>query len=237
MSLKPNMKNVVDIQGTLCLPVRVYFEKKGPSKYMSHLDLMRCMTRTIRRAGIPIWYTEGFNPHPFMTFALPLSLGTAGLCESMDIRLTDSMSFDEVKTRLNSALCEGIVVTEVNYVREKATAIHSAVYAVTLLSEGVSGEALAAQMEAYLAQNEIIVQKKNKKKQMVDIDIKPHVMDFSVSAAGECAVLNIRLPAGNSLNINPNIVLKGFEAAQGLTFARCDIVREKLLTESGEEFR
>lgn len=237
MSLKPSMKNVVDIQGTLCLPVRVYFEKKGPSKYMSHLDLMRCMTRTIRRAGIPIWYTEGFNPHPFMTFALPLSLGTAGLCESMDIRLTDDMSFSDIKTRLNGALCEGIEVTEVNYVGEKATAIHSAVYAVTLSADGVSSETLAAKLEAYLSQNEIIVQKKNKKKQMVDIDIKPHIMAFFVSAADDCAALTVRLPAGNSLNINPNIVLKGFEAAQNVTFARCDIVREKLLTESGEEFK
>ena len=51
------MKNVVDIQGTLCLPIRVFFTKTGPSKYMSHLDLMRCMTRAIRRAGVPIWYT------------------------------------------------------------------------------------------------------------------------------------------------------------------------------------
>lgn len=237
MSLKPSMKNVVDIQGTLCLPVRIYFEKQGPSKYMSHLDLMRCMTRTIRRAGVPIWYTEGYNPHPFMTFALPLSLGTAGLCESMDVRLTTDMSFDEIKTRLNRALCEGIVVTEVNYVSEKATAIHSAVYHIRLSVTGMDGEVLCAELDRYLSQNEIIVQKKNKKKQLVDIDIKPHVMEFGVSAEGECAVLKIRLPAGNALNINPNIVLKGFESAQGVAFERCDIVRTKLLTEAGEEFR
>lgn len=237
MSLKPNMKNVVDIQGTLCLPIRIYFEKKGPSKYMSHLDLMRCMTRTIRRAGIPIWYTEGFNPHPFMTFALPLSLGTAGLCESMDVRLTTDMSFDEIKTRLNGALCEGIVVTEVNYVREKATAIQSALYRIELTATGMSREELSAALEDYLSQEEIIVQKKNKKKQLVDIDIKPHVMAFAVTAEGEGAILHLRLPAGNSLNINPNIVLKGFEGAKGVALARCDIVREKMLTESGEEFK
>ena len=237
MSLKPSMKNVVDIQGTLCLPIRIYFVKQGTSKYMSHLDLMRCMIRTIRRAGVPIWYTEGFNPHPFMTFALPLSLGTAGLCESMDVRLTDSMGFDEVKSRLNAALCEGIEVTEVNYVGEKATAIHSAVYRIGLTAADMGGEALSAALEDYLSQAEIIVQKKNKKKQLVDIDIKPHIMDFSVSAEGDRAVLAIRLPAGNALNINPNIVLKGFEKARGISFERCDTVREKLLTESGELFR
>ncbi len=237
MSLKPSMKNVVDIQGTLCLPIRIYFVKQGPSKYMSHLDLMRCMTRTIRRAGVPIWYTEGFNPHPFMTFALPLSLGTAGLCESMDVRLTDSMGFDEIKTRLNAALCEGIEVTEVNYVREKATAIQSAVYRIKLAMTGMSGDELSAALEDYLSQAEIIVQKKNKKKQLVDIDIKPHIMAFSVCAEGDGAVLEIRLPAGNALNINPNIVLKGFENTHGAVFTLCDVVREKLLTENGEVFR
>ena len=146
MSLRTGMKNVVDIQGTLCLPIRVFFVKEGPSKYMSHLDLMRCMTRTIRRAGVPIWYTEGFNPHPFMTFAMPLSLGTSGMCETMDVRMTTDMPFEEVKSRLNSALCEGIYVTKVDYQGQKATAIKSAVYQITLTAEGFSGEQLRDEM-------------------------------------------------------------------------------------------
>lgn len=237
MSLKPTMKNVVDIQGTLCLPIRIYFEKKGPSKYMSHLDLMRCMTRTIRRAGIPIWYTEGFNPHPFMTFALPLSLGTAGMCESMDVRLTNDMSFDEIKSRLNAALCEGIVVTEVNYIGEKAAAIQSAIYTIKLSVNGMSGESLCSELREYLSQDEIIVQKKNKKKQLVDIDIKPHIMQFSIRVDGESAVLSVRLPAGNNLNINPSIVLKGFKDKKCLEFDLCEIVREKMLNQSGEYFK
>lgn len=237
MSLNRDMKNVVDIQGTLCLPIRVYFIKQGPSKYMSHLDLMRCMTRTIRRAGIPIWYTEGFNPHPFMTFALPLSLGTAGLCETMDVRLTEDLSFEEVKRRLNGVLCEGIEVTRVDYVGEKATAIQSAVYRIGLNVSGMGGEALCEALERYLTQDEIIVQKKNKKKQLVDMDVKPHVMACSTEVWGDGAVLRIQLPAGTTLNVNPGILLKGFEAANGLIFERCEIVREKILTENGEEFQ
>ena len=237
MSLTSGMKNVVDIQGTLCLPIRVFFTKTGPSKYMSHLDLMRCMTRAIRRAGVPIWYTEGFNPHPFMTFALPLSLGTSGLCESMDVRLTEDMSFEDVRTRLNAALCEGIEVLSVGYIGEKATAIHSAVYGVTMTADDIDAEALCAGWERYLSQDAIIVQKKNKKKQLVEMDVKPHVLDFPVSVQDDCARLQIRLPAGNNLNVNPNILIKGFEQAHGLTFERCEIVREKILTESGEKFK
>lgn len=236
MSLRSDMKNVVDIQGTLCLPIRVFFEKKGPSKYMSHLDLMRCMTRTIRRAGVPIWYTEGFNPHPFMTFAMPLSLGTSGMCETMDVRLTDDMSFDEVKSRLNDALCEGIEVTKVDYQHEKATAIVSAVYRIALAVDGMASEELCGKLKNYLSQNEIIAQKKNKKKQFVDIDIKPHILEFSVGTDGENVSLSIRLPAGTGLNINPNIILKSFGESISSEFDVCDIVRERILTGSGEDF-
>ena len=237
MSLNTGMKNVVDIQGTLCLPIRIFFVKTGPSKYMSHLDLMRCMTRTMRRAGVPIWYTEGFNPHPFMTFALPLSLGTSGLCETMYVRLTEDMPFEEVKTRLNAALCEGITVTGVDYQGKKATAIQSALYRITLTADGFSGEQLRDLLRNYLSREKIIVQKKNKKKQLIDIDVKPHVLSYDVTEEGECAVLSIQLPAGNDVNINPNILLKGFESVIGKEFDQCDIVRERILTESGEDFR
>ena len=237
MSLSTGMKNVVDIQGTLCLPIRVFFVKEGPSKYMSHLDLMRCMTRTIRRAGVPIWYTEGFNPHPFMTFSLPLSLGTSGMCETMDVRMTTDMPFEEVKDRLNSALCEGICVTKVDYQVEKATAIKSALYKITLTAEGFSGGQLSDELNKYLSQEKITVQKKNKKKQLVDMDVKPHVLSFEVTDSGECAVLSIQLPAGNDVNINPSIILKGFESAIGKEFDKCDIVRDRILTAGGEDFR
>ena len=237
MSLNTGMKNVVDIQGTLCLPIRIFFVKEGPSKYMSHLDLMRCMTRTIRRAGVPIWYTEGFNPHPFMTFAMPLSLGTSGLCETMDVRMTTDMPFEEVKSRLNEALCEGIRVTKVDYQVQKATAIQSAVYRITLTSDGFSGMQLRDEIEKYLSQDTITVQKKNKKKQLVDMDVKPHILSYDVTDGGNCAVLSIQLPAGNDVNINPSIILKGFENANSLSFDKCDIVRERILIESGEDFK
>ena len=71
--------------------VRILFSKMGRAKYVSHLDLVRTMTRAVRRADIPLWYTEGFNRHPYLTFAAPLSLGYEGLRESMDIRLEEEM--------------------------------------------------------------------------------------------------------------------------------------------------
>ena len=87
--------------------VRIMFSKTGRAKYVSHLDLVRAMTRAVRRADIPLWYTEGFNRHPYLTFASPLSLGYEGLRETMDIRMADDFPYDELAARLNAVLPEG----------------------------------------------------------------------------------------------------------------------------------
>ena len=69
--------------------VRIWFSKTGTAKYISHLDLTRCLIRTFRRTTVPLWYTEGFNPRPHLVFGLSLPLGVEGLCEDFDIRLDD----------------------------------------------------------------------------------------------------------------------------------------------------
>ena len=69
------------------LKIRTVYEKRGRAKYISHLDLNRCMQRTIRRAGLPIWYSEGFNPRMYLMFPLALSLGFESVCEVMDFNL------------------------------------------------------------------------------------------------------------------------------------------------------
>ena len=98
--------------------VRLLFSKMGRAKYTSHLDINRMMTRAVRRAGIPLWYTEGFNRHPYLTFASPLSLGFESEGEIMEIRLVEDMPLEEVTARMNTALPEGF------FVRETFEAVH-----------------------------------------------------------------------------------------------------------------
>lgn len=92
---------------------RIWFHKFGTAKYISHLDLNRCVARAFHKAKLPMWYTEGFNPHAFVTFALPLSLGVEGKHESMDIRLLEDMPKEEIIHRLNDALPKDIRVYDV----------------------------------------------------------------------------------------------------------------------------
>ena len=76
------------------IAVRLFFSKTGRAKYISALDLITCFQRAIRRTDIPVWHTQGFNPHTYVNVNLPLSLGSEGTNESMDIKLTEQMSFD-----------------------------------------------------------------------------------------------------------------------------------------------
>lgn len=92
--------------------LRLRFEKTGRAVYISHLDLMHTMQRAFSRAGLALKYSEGFNPHPQIAIALPLSVGVASLCEIMDFRLigeTDPVSLPE---KLTAVLPEGIRVTD-----------------------------------------------------------------------------------------------------------------------------
>ena len=82
---------------------RIVFEKRGRVKYISHLDLNRCMLRAVRRSGLPAWYTEGFHPHMYLMFPLALSLGAESTCEVMDIRLTEEVPPAEILARLKPA--------------------------------------------------------------------------------------------------------------------------------------
>ena len=93
--------------------LRLRFSKTGRAVYISHLDLMRTMQRAFLRAGMSLKYSEGFNPHAQISFALPLSVGTASNCDIMDFRLNGYMELSEIPYRLNRALPEGITALEV----------------------------------------------------------------------------------------------------------------------------
>ena len=114
---------------------RIVFEKRGRVKYISHLDLNRCMLRAVRRSGLPAWYTEGFHPHMYLMFPLALSLGAESICEVMDLRLTEEVQPEEILARLNPALPEGLKAYEVREPKHATQDVGSAEYEVTLTGE------------------------------------------------------------------------------------------------------
>ena len=189
--------------------IRIFYTKLGDAKYISHLDVYRCMQRAIKRARLPVWYTQGFNPHLYLTFALPLSLGYESVCESMDFRLTESLSPQDIQDRLNESLPQGMKAYKVASPVMKADQICWADFELFLRCEDPN--ALADAWEAYMGMENLPVEKKTKKG-ISQIDIRPNVQLLHLERRLEEGGVEtrLRLSAGNQLNINPSLVLAGF---------------------------
>ena len=209
---------------------RIVFEKRGRVKYISHLDLNRCMLRAVRRSGLPAWYTEGFHPHMYLMFPLALSLGAESTCEVMDIRLTEEVPPAEILARLNPVLPEGLKACEVREPRNVTQDVGSAEYEILLV-----GDNLAETWERFMAQEQIPVEKKTKKG-MKEIDIKPLVTVESVQPEGDALRLTLRLPAGNEGNLNASVVTDALEKSAESRILVKQVLRTKIFCLNGELF-
>lgn len=209
--------------------VRVIFSKTGRAKFISHLDLTRAMTRVVRRAAIPLWYTEGFNRHPYLTFAAPLSLGYEGLRETMDLRLEEDMSMEELVSRLNEALPEGLTAVSAAEAVAKAGDLAAARYELRF-------DCPPSVINDLLSKPEILVEKRTKKKIMKTIDIRPAFADAVVETEGEGALVTVTLPCNNSETVNPGLLLTALNAGLETPF-HCRVLRTELLLADGCPFR
>ena len=211
--------------------VRVNFKKFGLAKYISHLDLNRFMIKVIRRSGIPVWYSEGFNPHPYITFAQPLSLGFESNYELMDIRLDDdSYTNDEVFNAIKDLMPEGIAIVSCNDPIMKAGDIAFAEFKVSF--ENTSCEVLE-DLRTFLSKPAIITQKKTKKGSLKDIDLKEFIKSFIVDNSS----LTLMLSAGGSNNLNPKLVLDTYEKNAGIKLPYYLITRNMLYNDKMEMFK
>ena len=143
--------------------VRVMYEKKGRAVYISHLDIMRTFQRVLTRAGVAVKHTEGFNPHPYISIALPLSLGYAGECEFLDMVIMDDMSGEEIKSRMNGTLPEGIVVTKVYENYSPVRDIAYSEFEITLEYDNGIPLGINIKLTELFLKDEIIIMKKSKR--------------------------------------------------------------------------
>lgn len=218
--------------------VRLRFSKTGRLKYISHLDINRAMSRALKRAQIPLWYTEGFNPHPYMSFSLPLSLGVESLCESVDLRIIGDITNDEIKNRLNNVLPQDIKIVDVyDDFRDNSEIVYSDyVYKF----EFKDNEAAFEKIKNVLSSDEIIALKKGKrgrKRVMKETNIKSFIDKYSISIRNDVIVLNIRLLAGPEKNLNPSLLFDTIIRLIDMDFEWKSIARISLLDKDYKEFR
>jgi radical SAM-linked protein len=213
--------------------VRATFEKCGRAKYISHLDLNRCMLRTFRRSRLPIWYTEGFNPHPYYSFALALSLGFESSCEILDFNLNEELPFDEIRDKLNAVMPEGMRIVKVAEQKQKITAIAKAEYSFSLVSDDTDRLFDAAQK--LIASPEILIEKKTKKG-IKTVDIKPDMEILSCEKGDNSVNVSMYLPAGTQTNYNPTLFIEALKKAADIDFEPQNIRRIAILCADNSVF-
>ena len=223
--------------GRVCVlkNVRVWFKKDNECRYISHLDLNRCMLRALHKSKIPVWHTEGFNPHPFATFPLPLSLGFRGINECMDIRLIDEISNEKLISNLNRCLPSGVRTFAVTEPVMKAGKIAFARFNIKVSSDELNSHKVYEKLSELLSSEEILIDKRTKSG-VKTVDLKKSIKSYELSEMFDFVELKIILSAGSTDNANPNLIISALEKYTEKTFY-ADITREDLYNSEMEPFR
>lgn len=200
------------------------FSKDGYAKYTSHLDLLRFFKRAFRKSGIALSYSQGFNPHPKLGFAQPLSLGYSSSCELLEFTTDIPYDTEAIYGMLKDMMPEGLNILWCkeldDNIKSLAAIADYAVYEVTI-PYVLSADKLAELSAGYLAQDEILAMKRQKKdKKLVSVNIKHMIRNFEAIAKEDEIVLKLLLDCGSISNCSPELVIASF-----CEYAKIDIPR------------
>lgn len=203
------------------------FEKGGYTKYISHLDLLRVFKRAFKVMGLDIKYSQGYNPHPKMSFAQPLSLGYSSLCEYLEFETMTEHDTESLRIELSDNLPRDVVITELfrfdSEVKSLASESDACEYRISLPFEGTEDE-FRELFSRYIAQDRITALKKMKKtKTLEEVDIKDKIRSWDVSLDGNTACIDCILDSGSHSNLSPELVIKSFLDFSELPLKRWDL--------------
>jgi len=209
---------------------RIKYERNDDARFISHLDLMRTMNRALRRAGAPLEYTKGFNPHSIMTVALPLSVGITSESEYLDITFTEDVDTKLFKDALNLALPSGIRAIEIRKADDERLFKHieTALYTVTFKSE------TSPDCDGFMSMAEAVMTKKSKSGEKQE-DILPDICFLKCRGDGETYIVDMHLKAGSKRNLKPELVMSAFEKFQNILAKDIKIHRRAIYFDNGAE--
>lgn len=206
------------------------FEKGERIRHIGHLDIQRSVQRGLRRSGLPVAYSQGFNPHILITFASALSTGACGKREIMDVTMAEEVSADEFVARMNRAMPPEMQVSEARAVDAKHPSLMGMVRAADydlMIRDAAIGARLAEAIPAMMAKETIPAMRKTKTK-LTEVDIKPLIL----SLRGEGNHLFTTLVLNERESCKPQMLLEALKAAAGIEGeVRMLVTRERLLGE------
>ena len=210
---------------------RLLFSKTGRARYISHLDLMRTFQRAFARAKIPIKHTEGFHPHPFVSIALPLSVGYSSECEILEFGLLEGTDPETVPARLTAVMPEGITVHQCYPTQRKLKELCYINYIMNFeYPEGRPQECEPAIAELLGRESLVVEKKSNKsKKGYTEVDLIPLIREWTVECQSDTMTLSMVVAAQNP-GLNPELIRAAFcreypqFAPQFVTFHRREVL-------------
>jgi len=220
------------------------FTKEEVIKYTSHLDMVRMFKRAFQRSGIRLVFSAGFNPHPKMTLAQPLSLGYTSVGEWIEFETVNDLTPDEVKDSLTKVLPPGIKILEISTMQQDEKSLagrcHAAEYTIAMCLDHVETKradlmevlTINSHGEDFLDRANIIVQKKSMKhKNPVEVDIKPMIHYMNVCIVDNNMFISTELSAGSSSNLSPELFMEAFMQFYGFRIPRetIEVIRTEIL--------
>lgn len=185
---------------------RLIYKKEGKASYISHLDLMRTFQRAFLRAGLKIKHTEGFNPHAYISVALPLSVGAESQCELLDFELQSECPLNQVPEKLNEVMPEGITVIKAYEAERKIKEIEWLdIEGVFEYDRGESNE-IVEKLIKFFSQESVVILKKGKKGKVREVDIIPCINNICFSSEGDIKMRAIL--AAQNPSLNPELLIE-----------------------------
>lgn len=217
------------------MKIRIKFSKEGNLKFIGHLDVMRYFQKLIRRADIPISYSEGFSPHQIMSFAMPLGIGDESIGEYVDIDIFEKISSVEAINRLNAASVEEIRVLSFKEIPDtKATnamsSITAASYEVRFRDECKPDFDFKNIFLSLMDKSEINVVKQSKKS-ITEVNIKPFIYDYSI----DDEKIFLLVSCGSVMNIKPELVIKAVYDSLNMNFDEYYLLIKRIEMYTGEK--
>lgn len=224
----------------------IEFSKTGIICFTSHLDIMRVFKRAFKKAEIKQVYSQGFNPHPKMGFAQPLSLGYIGLQEYMEFETQEDHEPEHLLKVLSDLMPEGLDIKEcrrLEGIKKTLAAVTDAAEYTVEIPAGNAGKAEELNSEeikaSYMKQERITALKKQKKKKdLAEIDIKPMIRKLEISKGEQKLTLHMILDSGSISNLSPELVITTFLKHFDIRTDRSEIevTRNKIFFNKGIEF-
>ena len=211
----------------------IRFGKQPRLRFISHLDLQRFFQRAVNRTGLPIAWSQGFNPHPVMSFGSALALGWTSEYEVLDIKLSAPMGRKRTEDAIRAALPEDLPVLEVRMVDDR----HPAPMALVRMSDysvrltGADEAKVIEQIPAFLAREEVLAMKKTKSGEK-QVDIRPMVVALEPVEDG----FRARLMLTEQSTLKPDLLVRVLAEQAGVEPPEAAIHRTLLLglNENGE---